>query len=150
MWSFGSPAGFGCDLSEALSAGLFQGVDNLLQDVGAVVGYLLQNRVGVLLQLSALLLTHLQLPFQLQGKRSLKYVNDGLVLIANEAQISTEGAFCCHLFHTHLLQLLLPVFGVAVVIVRRWRELAEDAGVPIVAQVCQVGDVDLELAAVLG
>lgn len=62
----------------------------------------------------------------------------------------TKGAFAFYLFHTHLLQLLLPVFRVAVVIVRRWRELAEDAGVPIVAQVCQVGDVDLELAAVLG
>lgn len=55
-----------------------------------------------------------------------------------------------YLFHTHLLQLLLPVFRVAVVIVRRWRELAEDAGVAVVAQICQVGDVELELAAVLG
>lgn len=36
------------------------------------------------------------------------------------------------------------------VIVRRWRELAEDAGVAVMAQVCQVGDVKLELAAVLG
>lgn len=50
------------------SAGLLQGINHLLQDVGAVVGYLLEDRVGVLLQLSALLLTHLQLPFQLQGE----------------------------------------------------------------------------------
>lgn len=74
----------------------------------------------------------------------------GLFLPLNEAQILTEGLLCCYLLHTHPLQLLLPVFRVAAVIVRRWRELAEDAGVPIVAQVCQVGDVDLELAAVLG
>lgn len=54
------------------------------------------------------------------------------------------------LFDIHLLELLLPVFGVAVVVVRGWRELAEDAGVPIVAEVCQVGDVELEFTAVLG
>lgn len=64
-----------CVRSE-LSAGLFQGINNLLQDVGAVVCYLLENRVGVLLQLSALLLTHLQLPLQLQ---SFTYGKDGLV-----------------------------------------------------------------------
>lgn len=61
-----------------------------------------------------------------------------------------EDFFVVNLFYTHLLQLLLPVFRVAVVIVRRWRELAEDAGVAVVAQVCQVSDVELELAAVLG
>lgn len=55
-----------------------------------------------------------------------------------------------YLFHTHLLELLLPVFGVTVVIVRGWCELAEDTGVPVMAEVCQVGDVELELAAVLG
>lgn len=47
------------------SARLLQGVDHLLQDVGAVICDLLQHWVGVLLQLTALLLTHLQLPLQL-------------------------------------------------------------------------------------
>lgn len=56
----------GLCLRSELSAWLFQGIDNLLQDIGAVVCDLLENRVGVLLQLSALLLTHLQLPLQLE------------------------------------------------------------------------------------
>lgn len=58
--------------------------------------------------------------------------------------------FARYLFDAHFLKLLLPVFGVAVVIVRRWRELAEDAGVSVVAKVRQVGDVEFEFAAVLG
>lgn len=36
------------------------------------------------------------------------------------------------------------------VVVGGRRELAEDAGVSIVAEVCQVGDVKFELTAVLG
>lgn len=35
----------------ALSGGLFQGIDNLFQDVRAVISYLLENGVGELLQL---------------------------------------------------------------------------------------------------
>lgn len=62
----------GCRSSE-LSAGLLQGVDDLLQDVGAVVSDLLENSVGELLQLSALLLTHLQLSLQLEGNKELVY-----------------------------------------------------------------------------
>lgn len=61
-----------------------------------------------------------------------------------------SAKFLRYLFNTHLLELLLPVFGVAVVVVRGRRELAEDAGVPVMAEVCQVGDVELELTAVLG
>lgn len=49
------------------SGGLLQGVDHLLQDVGAVVGDLLQDGVGELLQLRALPLALLQLLLQLQG-----------------------------------------------------------------------------------
>lgn len=52
--------------------------------------------------------------------------------------------------NTHLLELLLPVFGVTVVVVRGRCELAEDAGVSIVAEVSQVGDVELEFTAILG
>lgn len=52
------------------SGGLLQRVDHLLQDVGAVVGDLLQDGVGVLLQLGALPLTLLQLRLQLWGKQS--------------------------------------------------------------------------------
>ncbi|TNN70898.1 hypothetical protein EYF80_018883 [Liparis tanakae] len=44
----------------------------------------------------------------------------------------------------------LRVFGVAVVVVRGRRELAEDAGVAVMAEVSQVGDVELEFTAVLG
>lgn len=51
-----------------LSARLLQGIDDLLQDVGAVVCDLLEDRVGVLLQLAAFLLTHLQLSLQLERK----------------------------------------------------------------------------------
>ena len=51
-----------------LSARLLQGIDDLLQDVGAVVCDLLEDRVSVLLQLPAFLLTHLQLSLQLEGK----------------------------------------------------------------------------------
>lgn len=61
-----------------------------------------------------------------------------------------ETEFLRYLFNTHLLELLLPVFRVAVVVVRGWHELAEDAGVPVMAEVCQVGDVELEFTAVLG
>lgn len=105
-------------LRSEFSARLFEGVDDLLQDIRAVVCNLLENRVGIFLQLSALLLTHLQLPLQLFG--------------------------------AHSLEVLLPVFRVAVVVVSGRRELAEDAGVSIVAEVCQVGDVKFELTAVLG
>lgn len=55
-----------------------------------------------------------------------------------------------YLLNTHLLELLLPVVRVAVVVVSRGGELAEDAGVSVVAQVGQVGDVELEFTAVLG
>lgn len=55
-----------------------------------------------------------------------------------------------YLLDTHLLELLLPVVGVAVVVVGRGGELAEDAWVSVVAQVGQVGDVELEFTAVLG
>lgn len=58
--------------------------------------------------------------------------------------------FLHYLFGAHFLEVLLPVFRVAVVVVSGRRELAEDAGVSIVAEVCQVGDVKFELTAVLG
>lgn len=48
------------------------------------------------------------------------------------------------------MELLLPVFRVAVMVVRRWCEMAENAGVPLVAEVSQMSYVELELAAVLG
>lgn len=57
--------------------------------------------------------------------------------------------FLCYLLNTHLLELLLPVFGVSVVVVRGGCELAEDAGVSIMAEVGQVSDVELEFTAVL-
>lgn len=53
----------------ARSARLLQCIDDLLQDVGAVICDLLQDRVGVLLQLGALSLALLQLRFQLQAGR---------------------------------------------------------------------------------
>lgn len=49
------------------SRGLLEGVDDLLQDVGAVIRDLLQDGVGKLLQLHALPLPLLQLLVQLQG-----------------------------------------------------------------------------------
>ena len=55
-----------------------------------------------------------------------------------------------YLVKGHLLQLLLPCWGVSMVIVGGRGELAEDAGVAVVAQVGQVGDVELEFTAVLG
>lgn len=58
--------------------------------------------------------------------------------------------FLRYLLNAHLLELLLPVFGVTVVVVRGGCELAEDAGVSIMAEVGQVGDVELEFTAVLG
>lgn len=63
---------------------------------------------------------------------------------------SSVWEFLHYLLNTHLLELLLPVFGVTLVIVRGGCELAEDAGVSIVAEVGQVGDVELEFTAVLG
>lgn len=56
----------------------------------------------------------------------------------------------CYLLDTHPVELLLPVFRVAVMVVRRWCEMAENAGVPLVAEVSQMSYVELELAAVLG
>lgn len=50
------------------SGGLFQRVDHLLQDVRAVVGYLLENGIGKFLQLSIVPLTFLQLQLKLKGK----------------------------------------------------------------------------------
>lgn len=67
-----------------------------------------------------------------------------------EINNNVPGSSAINLFDTHLLELLFPVFRVIVVIVRRWRELAEDTGVPVMAEVCQVGNVELELTAVLG
>ena len=55
-----------------------------------------------------------------------------------------------YLVEGHLLQLLLPCWGVGMVIVGGWGELAEDAGVAVMAEVGQVGDVELEFTAVLG
>ena len=55
-----------------------------------------------------------------------------------------------YLVEGHLLQLLLPRRGVGMVIVGGRGELAEDAGVAVVAEVRQVGDVELEFTAVLG
>lgn len=48
------------------SGGLLEGVDDLLQDVGAVIRDLLQDGVGELLQFHALPLALLQLIVQLQ------------------------------------------------------------------------------------
>ena len=56
-----------CPRSE-LSLRLLQSIDNLLQDVRAEVCDLLEDNVGVLLQLPALLLTHLQLVLQLDKR----------------------------------------------------------------------------------
>lgn len=66
----------------------------------------------------------------------------------SELELLSRGTL--YLLNTHLLELLLPVVRVAVVVVSRGGELAEDAGVSVVAQVGQVGDVELEFTAVLG
>lgn len=61
-----------------------------------------------------------------------------------------NSKFLPYLLDCHLVKLVLPVFRVAAVVVRGRCELAEDTGIPVVAEVCQVGDVELELAAILG
>lgn len=50
------------------SGGLFQGTDNLLQDVRAVIGYLLENGVGELLQFCIVPFNFLQLTLKLKEK----------------------------------------------------------------------------------
>lgn len=63
------------------SARLLQRVNDLLQDVGTVVCDLLQDRVGVLLQLGTLSLTLLQLRFQLRGKhQNVRFIHSDLPL----------------------------------------------------------------------
>lgn len=49
--SSGSPLWLLGHLSWSMSGGLFQGIDNLFEDVRAVISYLLENGVGELLQL---------------------------------------------------------------------------------------------------
>lgn len=51
------------------SGGLFQGIDHLFEDVRAVIGYLLENGVGELLQLGIIPFNFLQLVLKLKGKR---------------------------------------------------------------------------------
>lgn len=49
--SSGSPLWLLGHLPWSMSGGLFQGTDNLFEDVRAVISYLLENGVGKLLQL---------------------------------------------------------------------------------------------------
>lgn len=49
--SSGSPLWLLGHLPWSMSGGLFQGIDNLFEDVRAVISYLLENGVGELLQL---------------------------------------------------------------------------------------------------
>lgn len=58
-------------LAWSTSGGLFQGIDNLLKDVRAVIGYLLENGVGKLLELSTVPFNLLQLTLKLKGKGEL-------------------------------------------------------------------------------
>lgn len=50
------------------SGGLLQGIDNLLENIGAVIGYLLENGVGEFLQLCIIPFDLLQLVLKLKGK----------------------------------------------------------------------------------
>lgn len=52
-----------------MSGGLFQGIDHLLEDVRAVVSYLLENGVCELLQLCVVPFHFLQLVLKLKGRR---------------------------------------------------------------------------------
>lgn len=58
-------------LAWSTSGGLFQGIDNLLKDVRAVIGYLLENGVGKLLELGTVPFNLLQLTLKLKGKGEL-------------------------------------------------------------------------------
>lgn len=52
-----------------MSGGFFQGIDNLFQDIGAVICNLLEDGVGEFLQFRALVLALLQLSAQLERKK---------------------------------------------------------------------------------
>lgn len=75
------------------SAGLLQCVHDLLQDVGAVVCDLLQDRVGVLLQLGALSLALLQLRLQLQKKKA---EEKNICLIHSDRFLHRLSLSCIH------------------------------------------------------
>lgn len=67
--SSGFPLGLLGHLPWSTSGGLFQGIDHLLEDVRAVVGYLLEDGVGELLQLGVVPFHFLQLALKLKGRR---------------------------------------------------------------------------------
>lgn len=69
-------------LCEAESGRLFQCIDHLLQDVGAVVCYLLENGIGKLLQLRIVLLNFLQLLLKLKGRGKMDFRSNKTILLA--------------------------------------------------------------------
>ena len=67
---------------EAESGRLFQCVDHLLQDVGAVIRYLLENGIGKLLQLCIVPLNFLQLLLKLKGRGKMDFRSNITILFA--------------------------------------------------------------------